>query len=78
MQPSVIKGKKLWCKNNLKMTSGINVTTRKGKVKFAAPTHILIDDYIKNCNEWKAAGGFAIYHRSPNKTVKELKDIILG
>ena len=78
MQPSVKKGKKKWCKENLKMSSGVNVTTRKGKVKFAAPSHILIDDYIKNCKAWEAAGGFAIHHTDPRKTVKALKDKLLG
>ena len=78
MQPNVKKGKKKWCKDNLKMTGGINVTTRRGKVRFVGETHILIDDYIKNVNEWKAAGGLAIHHRDPRRTAKELKDIILG
>ena len=78
MQPSVKKGKKIWCKDNLKMSSGINVTTRKGKTKFVAPSHILIDDYIKNINEWKRAGGIGIHYRTPKQTAKELKDIILG
>jgi hypothetical protein len=78
MQPSVKKGKKKWCKEKLKITQGVNVTTRRGKVRFSAPTHILIDDYIKNVNEWKAAGGLAIHHRDPRRTAKELKDIILG
>ena len=77
MTPNVIKGKKRWCKKNLKMTTGVNVTTRKGKVKFAAPSHILIDDYIKNVNEWKAAGGIGIHHTDPRTTAKELRDAIL-
>ena len=77
MHQNVIKGKKLWCKKNLNLTSGINVTTRRGKTRFAAPNHILIDDYIKNCNEWKAAGGFAIHHIDSRRTVKELKDKLL-
>jgi len=78
MQPSVKKGKKKWCKKNLKISSGINVTTRRGKVRFVAKDHILIDDYIKNINEWKRAGGIGIHHRTPQQTAKELKDIILG
>ena len=77
MTPNVIKGKKQWCKKNLKMTTGVNITTRKGKVKFAASTHILIDDYIKNINDWKAAGGIGIHHTDPRKTAKELRDTIL-
>lgn len=78
MQPNVIKGKKKWCKKHLKMSTGVNVTTRRGKVRFVAPTHILIDDYKKNCNEWKQAGGLAIHHRDPRRTAKELKELILG
>ena len=78
MQPNVKKGKKKWCKKNLKISTGVNVTTRRGKVRFVGERHILIDDYIKNVNEWKQAGGIAIHHRTPRQTAKELKDIILG
>jgi len=78
MQPNVIKGKKKWCKKNLKISTGVNVTTRRGKIRFVGENHILIDDYIKNVNEWKAAGGRAIHHSDPRRTAKELRDIILG
>ena len=78
MQPNVKKGKRIWCKNNLKMTDGINITTRRGKVRFVGEKHILIDDYKKNCNEWISAGGIAIHHRDPRRTAKELSQIILG
>lgn len=78
MQPSVAKGKQKWCKQNLKKSSGINISTRRGKVKFAAPTHILIDDYYKNTNEWKAAGGKAITHVSSGSTLSQLKKILIG
>lgn len=78
MQPSVERGKRIWCKNNLRITSGINVTTRKGKMKFVGDKTILIDDYIKNVNKWKAKGGIGIHHRSARTTLVELKNILLG
>ena len=78
LQPSVIRGKKMWCKSNLKISSGVNVTTRKGKLKFVGPKNILIDDFIKNVNDWKAKGGIGIHHRTARATLVELKDILLG
>jgi hypothetical protein len=78
MQPSVERGKRMWCKKHLKKSTGINVTTRRGKLKFVSPKAILIDDYIKNVNEWKAKGGIGIHHRSVRSTLVELKNILLG
>ena len=78
LQPSVIRGKKMWCKSNLKISNGVNVTTRKGKLKFVGPKNILIDDFIKNVNNWKAKGGIGIHHRTARATLVELKNILLG
>ena len=77
-QPSVITGKKKWCKKNLGISKGINITTRRGKVRFVGEKTILIDDYIKNVKEWKRAGGIAIHHRTARATLVELKNILLG
>tara|TARA_B100000029_G_C17381571_1_gene889950 strand:- start:95 stop:610 length:516 start_codon:yes stop_codon:yes gene_type:complete len=76
--PNVVKGKKLWCKKKLGISRGINITTRKGKLKFVGPKNILIDDYIKNVNEWKAKGGIGIHHRNARASLVELKNILLG
>ena len=35
--------------------------------------NILIDDYIKNINEWEAKGGIGIHHTNIGKTIGELK-----
>ena len=78
IQPNVVKGKKMWVSKNLKLTKGVNITTRKGKVKFVGKNTILIDDFIKNVNAWKAAGGIGIHHRTPQATVKELISILKG
>ena len=78
IQPSVVAGKRMWIKKNLKMSKGINITSRRGKVKFVAPKHILIDDYIKNIEQWKAAGGIGILHKNSMSTLSELKKLLLG
>ncbi len=78
MQPSVIRGKKMWCQKKLGISTGVNITTRKGKLKFVGPKNILIDDYIKNINEWKAKGGIGIHHRNARATLVELKNILIG
>ena len=46
--------------------------------KFVGDKTILIDDYIKNVNEWKAKGGIGIHHRDARATLVELKNILLG
>ena len=35
--------------------------------------NILIDDYMKNINEWEKKGGIGIHHTDPRKTINELK-----
>jgi len=45
------------------------------KQEHAAPNHILIDDYIRNVEQWRARGGIAIHHTDINKTLKELSDL---
>ena len=78
MQPSVGIGKRKWCQKNLGISNGVNITTKKGKLKFVGPKNILIDDYIKNINNWKAKGGIGIHHRDARATLVELKNILLG
>tara|TARA_B100000029_G_scaffold13007_1_gene13598 strand:- start:1808 stop:2329 length:522 start_codon:yes stop_codon:yes gene_type:complete len=78
LQPSVKIGKKMWCRENLKISQGINITTRKGKLRFVGEKTILIDDFRKNTKAWEAKGGIAIYHRNARATLVELKKILLG
>ena len=72
------KGKMNWLKKNAKLTkkSRIHLVIREDKKKFAMTNgepNLLIDDYIKNVNEWKSAGGMGIHHISPTSTIAELK-----
>jgi hypothetical protein len=66
------KGKQTWLKSK-----GINVplNLKKSfkKQEFAAPNHILIDDYKRNIDQWEAAGGIGILHKDNATTFAELK-----
>jgi len=49
---------------------------RSDKQKYATTNgkpNVLIDDYIKNINEWEAKGGIGIHHTNVSKTISELK-----
>ena len=35
--------------------------------------NVLIDDYIKNINEWEKKGGIGVHHTDVSKTISELK-----
>ena len=72
------KGKMKWLKEKARLTqkSRIHLVLREQKQKFAMTNgkpNLLIDDYIKNVNEWKAVGGIGIHHTSPTVTMGELK-----
>ena len=69
-------GKKVWLSKNAKPTGTIYLVQRADKQKYAklgGKPNILIDDYIKNINEWESAGGIGIHHTSPTNTISQLK-----
>ena len=69
-------GKKVWLSKNAKPKGRIHLVLRADKKKYAklgGQPNILIDDYIKNINEWEAAGGIGIHHTSPTNTISQLK-----
>ena len=75
------KGKLEWLRKNAKLTqrSRIHLVLREDKQKFAmtqdGKPNLLIDDYIKNINEFKARGGIGIHHTSSSNTIAELKKL---
>ena len=77
------KGKLDWLRKNAKLTqrSRIHLVLREDKQKFAmtqdGKPNLLIDDYIKNINEFKARGGIGIHHTSSSNTIAELKKLVL-
>lgn len=77
--PNCIPGKRFWAQSHLGLpTSRINLVKRREKQNFTKlngePT-ILIDDYIKNINQFKARGGIAIHHISAASTIAQLKSL---
>jgi hypothetical protein len=77
--PNCIPGKRSWAQSHLGLpTNRINLVKRKEKQNYAKlngePT-LLIDDYIKNINQFKARGGYGILHTSTASTILQLKKL---
>jgi len=77
--PNSQVGKKKWLKKNTEFKkSRINLVKREQKQKYAitdGKPNVLIDDYIKNINEWESKGGIGIHHTNVSKTISELKRV---
>ena len=82
--PNCIPGKRRWLKSNLGYTqnSMINIVRRREKKDFAMKGSaikrqpaILIDDYSKNVQQFRAAGGIGIEHTTTSNTISQLKRI---
>jgi hypothetical protein len=72
--------KKEWLKKNLGMKNikGVHLVPREDKQKWAVTNgtpNILIDDYIKNINEWEAKGGIGVHHTTSSSTIQKLKEL---
>ena len=80
--PNCIPGKRTWLRKNVRISSNrVNLVRRVEKQKFAmksdmgrAPA-ILIDDFPRNIDQFKAAGGMGIVHTSTSNTLRELKKL---
>lgn len=49
----------------------------KDKYKHCQPGDVLIDDNLKNCEQWAAAGGTAIHHTgNVNATIRSLRNVV--
>ena len=69
-------GKTAWLKKNARPKGNVHLVLRADKKKYATTDgkpNILIDDYLKNINEWESAGGIGIHHTNPSKTMSQLK-----
>lgn len=67
-------GKSAWVNREL---PGVHLILRSAhrKQEFAEPNAILIDDRKSNVDEWSAAGGIAIFHKSAQDTIQQLKKL---
>ena len=78
--PTCIPGKTLWAKRNLGLTNNrINLVLRKQKQDYAQTGYrspaLLIDDFPRNVQQFRARGGIGIVHTTASKTIAELKKL---
>jgi hypothetical protein len=75
--PTSKNGKMKWLAKNTNWKKGrINLVMRSQKQKYATTNgkpNVLIDDYMKNINEWEKKGGIGVHHTDAGKTIGELK-----
>ena len=80
--PNCVPGKMRWLRKEIGYTrnSMINIVRRRDKQDFAMKGSdtgrrpaILIDDYPKNVQQFKAAGGIGIVYSSASNTISQLK-----
>ena len=75
--PNSKSGKMKWLSKNANFKRGnIHLVLRAQKASFAqtdGKPNVLIDDYIKNIQEWENKGGIGIHHTAVPKTLNELK-----
>jgi hypothetical protein len=78
-QPTAVGDKHLWIRKNLKPPPvETHIVQRHEKQNYARAyghANILIDDWDLNINEWNAAGGIGILHRSAEETIEALVEI---
>ena len=76
-EPTSKTGKLKWlAKNTYFKKSRIHLVMRWQKQQYAVTdgkANIIIDDYMKNINEWEKKGGIGVHHTEPRKTIGELK-----
>ena len=69
-----------WMKINFGVKrSDVYTVMRKDKKHFNTAhdgrPNVLIDDHLKNIEEWRMGGGLGVHHTSSNSTIKHLKSI---
>lgn len=78
-QPNSKQDKLHWIDKHLRPLPKLNhILLRRDKQKYAKTNgvaNILIDDWSKNIDEWKAAGGIGIKHTSTAETIAALKKL---
>ena len=78
--PNSKVGKMKWLGKNTKFKrANIHLVKRAQKQAYAKngdeKPNVLIDDYLKNINEWEAKGGIGIHHTDVGKTLSELRSL---
>jgi len=68
-----------WIRKHLGDVEHIYLVPREDKQKFAmsedGTPNLLIDDHVKNIDEWKSKGGIGIRHINTMKTISQLRKL---
>lgn len=78
---NAIRGKRYWIVKHLHYPlKDVHLVERKEKQQFAmnpktGEPNILIDDYQKNIDEWRKAGGIPIHHVGARSTIMKLREM---
>ena len=69
---NAVYGKELWCFTNLAIQSDRVFLSQNSadKAFYASPKSLLIDDFEKNIERFRAAGGMAIHHTNTDNTIE--------
>ena len=64
---------------NISSRNDVYTVKRKDKKHFNTAhdgrPNVLIDDHIKNIEEWRVGGGLGVHHTSADSSIKQLKSI---
>jgi len=73
---AISKQKISWLKKHDIEFTPIFVPGKQNKYKYAKPDTLIIDDTISVIDDWRKAGGVAIWHNTANGTVAMLKHYV--
>ena len=76
LYPKISKQKMIWLQKNAITFNPIFVPGKKNKYKYATPDSIIIDDTESVIDDWRKAGGIAIWHHSWGETLNILKQYV--
>lgn len=66
--PAHIAGKRIWLETYMPEILDDRLIVTKAKHLCAAPNRLLLDDYMRNTNAWREAGGDAILVPAPHSS----------
>jgi hypothetical protein len=69
----ISKQKNIWCDTHNIPWKRNYVPGKRFKYKFATPDSIIIDDTLSVVEDWRKAGGIAIWHKDALSTICQLK-----
>jgi uncharacterized HAD superfamily protein len=72
----ISKQKKTWLKNHNIDWKPNFVPGKKHKYKYATPDSVIIDDTLSVIEDWRKAGGIAIWHKDALSTISQLHCIM--